>query len=114
MASAVDDERGAVEVVAEVAQPSASTGGVKVLDLVNGDLYAGAEQVQDLLAGRMHEFGYEMGFACLKQGRFASDRRCQQTPLIDVPMRFKFDLSPARGVAKAIRQGNYQILHTHS
>jgi len=94
--------------------PGAPADRVKILHLINGDLYAGAEQVQDLLAGRLGEFGYEMGFACLKPGRFATQRRCQQTPLFDVPMRSRLDWSPVRRVAQTIRDGNYRLLHTHS
>jgi phosphatidyl-myo-inositol alpha-mannosyltransferase len=87
---------------------------VKVLHLINGDLYAGAERVQDLLAGRMQEFGFEMGFACLKPGRFATVRRSQQTPLFDVGMRSRLDWSSVPRLAKIIRDGNYRLLHTHS
>src|SRR5262249_42791511 len=87
---------------------------VKVLHVVNGDLYAGAERVQDLLAMRIEEFGFEMGFACLKSGRFASHRKCQQAPLFDTAMRSRFDLSPARRIAEVIRGEGYKLVHTHS
>jgi glycosyltransferase involved in cell wall biosynthesis len=93
---------------------STSVDRVKVLHLVNGDLYAGAERVQDLLAQSLGEFGFELSFACLKPGRFAVDRHWREAPLFDVAMRSRLDLSPARRVATLIRQGNYQLLHTHS
>lgn len=87
---------------------------VKVLHLVNGDLYAGSERVQDLLAQSLGEFGFDLSFACLKPGRFALDRHWQAAPLFDVVMRSRFDLSPAARVAKIIQDGDYQLLHTHS
>ena len=117
MASVGNDTQAAVSVPLVIVPPDAPTAPVdrvKVLHLINGELYAGAEQVQDLLAGRLGEFGYEMGFAALKPGRFDSQRRCQQTPLVDVPMRSRLDWSPVRRVAKIIRDGDYRLLHTHS
>src|SRR5262245_51561806 len=72
---------------------------VKVLHLVNGELYAGAERVQDLLAERLRDDGFDVSFACLKPGRFAVDRHWRDAPLVDVAMRSRFDLSPARRVA---------------
>ena len=39
----------------------------RVLHLINGEHYAGAERVQDLLALRLADYGYESAFACVKQ-----------------------------------------------
>ncbi len=115
MASAIHDEAdpsaGAGIATAPRSAPSAC---IKVLHLINGDLYAGAERVQDLLATRMQEFGFEVGFACLKNGRFAAVRRSQQTPLFDVGMRSRFDGSVVARLVKIIRTRDYRLLHTHS
>jgi glycosyltransferase involved in cell wall biosynthesis len=94
--------------------PCAPASCVKVLHLINGDLYAGAERVQDLLALTLGQCGYEVSFACLKPGRFATERRCQHAPLTNVEMRSRFDFSASSRVAALIRQGGYQILHTHT
>src|SRR5689334_12290393 len=69
-------------------------GTVRVLHLINGEHYAGAERVQDLLAQRLGDFGFEVGFAALKPGRFAELRGAQTAELYDVPMRSRFDLRP--------------------
>ena len=115
MASAVGDELAPEDCLTSPGPPrEAPTDRVKILHLVNGDLYAGAEQVQDLMALGMGAFGYELAFACLKPGRFATDRRSQQTTLLNTPMRSKFDLSPVRRVVQVIREGAYRLLHTHS
>ena len=53
------------------------TAPVRVLQLINGEHYSGAERVQDLLALKLAEFGFETGFVCLKPGRFAAMRESQ-------------------------------------
>jgi CelD/BcsL family acetyltransferase involved in cellulose biosynthesis len=58
----------------------------RVLHLINGDDYSGAERVQDLLALRLREFGFEVGIACTKPGRFREARQAQDVPLIELPM----------------------------
>jgi glycosyltransferase involved in cell wall biosynthesis len=87
---------------------------VRVLHLINGEHYAGAERVQDLLAGRLPEFGFSVGFACLKPDAFDAMRQSREAPLDNVPMRTRFDLWAANKVAKIVRQGGYRILHGHT
>ena len=58
------------------AAPAAGT--VGVLHLINGEHYAGAERVQDLLAKCLPEFGYHAGFACVKPDVFAAMRQSQE------------------------------------
>lgn len=86
----------------------------KVLHVVNGEHYAGAERVQDLLAMNLPRQGFETGFACVKPRRFAKLRRSQQTPLIELPMRSRFDLAPARKLAEIIRDQEYALVHSHT
>jgi glycosyltransferase involved in cell wall biosynthesis len=87
---------------------------VRVLHLVNGEFYAGAERVQDLLALRLGEAGYEVEFACLKPGIFARQRRSQGTPLHDVPMRSRADVALAHRLARLARERNARVLHSHT
>jgi glycosyltransferase involved in cell wall biosynthesis len=94
--------------------PSISRETTRVLHLVNGEHYAGAERVQDLLAKRLPEFGFSVGFACVKLDVFDAMRQSRDTPLFNVRMRTKFDLLAARQVAKIIRTGGYRILHGHT
>ncbi len=86
----------------------------RVMHVINGEHYAGAERVQDLLALRLGEFGYEVGFACLKPGRFVGQRRSQSAPLYELPMRSRLDLRPARRLARLVRAYGYQLIHTHT
>jgi glycosyltransferase involved in cell wall biosynthesis len=87
---------------------------IRVLHLINGEHYAGAERVQDLLAVRLPEFGIEPALACLKPGRFPILRRSQATPLHELPMHGRWDLRPAIKLARLLRRGQFDLLHTHT
>ena len=65
----------------------------RVLHLINGEHFSGAERVQDLLSARLPEFGFQVGLACVKPGRFAASRQHRTAPLFETPMHSKFDLS---------------------
>jgi glycosyltransferase involved in cell wall biosynthesis len=85
-----------------------------VLHVINGEHYAGAERVQDLLAQRLPEFGIDAAFACVKPGKFAEARHARHAPVIDVPMRARFDVRPAWKLAEIIRQRSIDLIHTHT
>jgi glycosyltransferase involved in cell wall biosynthesis len=87
---------------------------IGVLHVINGEHYAGAERVQDLLALRLPEFGFEVGFACVKPGRFGEMRQSVDAPLYQVPMRSKFDLRAAGRIARIVRRGGYKLVHGHT
>lgn len=86
----------------------------RILHVINGEHYSGAERVQDLLGLRLAEFGYEMGFCCLKPGKFPSQRRCQSIPLFELPMTSKLDLWTAWELSRQIVIGDYDLVHTHT
>lgn len=87
---------------------------IPVLHLINAQFYAGAERVQDLLAGRLPDFGYRIDFACLKEGEFAVRRRNTSAALHSFPMKSRFDFAVALAIARLIRKNGYRLLHTHS
>lgn len=60
---------------------------MKVPQVINGEFYSGAERVQDLLATGLARLGIEAAFACIKPGRFASQRTALDAPLYELPMR---------------------------
>ena len=86
----------------------------RVLHLINGEHYAGAEKVQDLLGLGLGACGFEVAFACLKPDRFPEMRASQEATLLSVPMRTRFDLRPARELARRIREDGYELIHTHT
>ena len=87
---------------------------VRVLHVINGEYYAGAERVQDLLARRLPELGFSVGFACVKLDLFDELRQSQDAPLFDVPMVSRFDLWAAWRVAQIVRRHDYRIIHGHT
>lgn len=103
-----------VEQTAVRGQPGRRCPAIGVLHVINGQHYAGAERVQDLLASRLGELGFEVGFACLKPGQFPHTRRCQAAPLYRLSMRHRLDLRPVRQLVKIIRRHGYQLLHAHT
>jgi glycosyltransferase involved in cell wall biosynthesis len=91
----------------------AKTDLVRVLYVINGEHFSGAERVQDLLALRLPEFGFEVGFACLKADRFPILRQ-SAGPLHPLAMRGRFDLRAAGQVAKLVRRDGYSLVHAHT
>jgi glycosyltransferase involved in cell wall biosynthesis len=91
-----------------------ATATTRILHIVNGEHYAGAERVQDLLAERLPDFGFQAGFACVKPDKFPAQRRCQSAPLVGALMRSRTDLRPARLLARMIRDDGYAAVHTHT
>ncbi len=83
------------------------------MHVINGEFFSGAERVQDILAMRLPDFGYEMGFACIKPGKFSACRN-STVPIFETFMKSKFDLVPAWEIARIVKQGNYSLLHTHT
>ncbi|HTQ40634.1 MAG TPA: glycosyltransferase [Pirellulales bacterium] len=96
------------------APPPPATDILRVLHVVNGEHYAGAERVQDLLALRLPQFGVDVAIACIKPDRFPTDRHCQNTPLFSLPMRSRFDLRPAWRLARIVRAQRFDLIHTHT
>ncbi|MCE5267538.1 MAG: glycosyltransferase family 4 protein [Planctomycetaceae bacterium] len=94
--------------------PTPATETIGVLHVINGEHYAGAERVQDLLAKRLPEFGFQPGFACVKPDVFEAMRESQDAPLWNLPMWGKFDLRIGWKVADVVRQHGYRLLHAHT
>ncbi|MGD0384197.1 MAG: glycosyltransferase [Thermoguttaceae bacterium] len=91
-----------------------AAGIARVLHIINGEHYAGAERVQDLLAQCLPQCGFEIGFVCVKPKRFAELRQSQDTPLYELPMRNRLDPSPAWKIARIVRREKYGLIHSHT
>jgi len=85
-----------------------------VLHLINGEFYAGAERVQDLLAQRLGRFGFDVEFACLKDGLFEEKRQWKGAPVHRLPMKSRADLSMSYRLARMVRQHRFRLVHTHT
>lgn len=86
---------------------------VRVLHVINGEHFSGAERVQDLLAQCLPEAGYEVGFACVKPDKFDGARE-SESPIYDVEMNSRFDLGAIRKLRQIVVDGDYKILHAHT
>ncbi|MAT72071.1 MAG: glycosyltransferase family 1 protein [Planctomycetaceae bacterium] len=96
------------------APPAAPPDLVRVLHVINGEHYSGAERVQDLLGEHLPACGYAAGFACVKPDRFPAARKFSAAPLYELPMRSRLDRSCGRRVAQLVRDEGYQLLHAHT
>ena len=86
----------------------------RVLHVINGEHYSGAERVQDLLAEELPACGFNVSFACVKPDRFAVARHYQQATLYHTPMRGRFDWKCGRELAKLIRREDFALVHAHT
>src|SRR5687767_12041799 len=101
--------------LAEVAGHSAPAAKrIRVLHLVNGEHYSGAERVQDLLARQLPQFDCEVGFACVKPRRFPEARESRDTPLVEMPMRGRFDLRVVKRMVRLVHNERYDLIHAHT
>jgi phosphatidyl-myo-inositol alpha-mannosyltransferase len=94
-----------------MARHAAST---RVLHLVNGEFYAGAERVQDLLALQLGAHDYDVEFACLKNGIFAEKRQARAATLHALPMRSRVDFTLCSRIASLVLARGIRLLHTHT
>ncbi len=90
---------------------------VRVLHLVNGEHFAGAERVQSHLGRCLPQFGVQADFACVKPGRFASMVE-RQSGAWGQAYRFamsnRFDLRVVPRIASLVKRNDYQLLHAHT
>ncbi|WP_417738139.1 glycosyltransferase [Rosistilla oblonga] len=87
---------------------------LRVLHVVNGQHFSGAERVQTHLARCLPENGVTADFALLTPDRFPKHFDVESSQLFDMKMRNRWDIGAARRVAKLARDGNYQLLHAHT
>ena len=86
----------------------------RVLQVINGEHYSGAERVQDLLALGLPHLGFETAFACVKPGKFDELRQAKRTPLHNAKMRSQFDMRVALQLGRILRKNRYHLLHAHT
>lgn len=87
---------------------------LKVLHLINGEHFSGAERVQQLLGKRLNSFGYDATFACLKPGKFRDKCQLRESQVCDFPMHGRFDLSVTKQIAAFVKGEGFSILHAHT
>jgi len=86
----------------------------RVLHVINGEHYSGAERVQDLLAVELPKLGNDVALACVKPRLFPQMRQATGAPLFDLGMRGRLDLRSARRLARLARDEGFSLLHAHT
>ncbi len=86
----------------------------RVLHVINGEHFSGAERVQQLLGRGLPKFGIEASFACVKPGKFADLCGLTEQSVLSVPMRGRFDVSVVGQLTRIVAERNIDILHAHT
>ena len=86
---------------------------IRVLHVINGEHYSGGERVQDILGQTLPNYGYDVGFACLKPDLFPKVYRSKSSPIYSLPMKHRADITPLKHLRKIIRQERYKLIHSH-
>ncbi len=87
---------------------------LKVLHVVNGQFYAGAERVQDLLALHLPESQVDNLFVCVKADRFPSARQADEVPLWNVNVRHPWHRAAFLQIGAIAAGEGCHILHSHT
>jgi glycosyltransferase involved in cell wall biosynthesis len=87
---------------------------MRVLHVISGQYYAGAERVQDLLAQHLPAAHCDVGFACVSADQFPSKRQCQQVPLARTAMRYPWISKAVEQIVRMIKDDAYDLVHSHT
>ena len=90
---------------------------LRVLHVVNGEHFSGAERVQSHLGRCLPALGVAADFASVKPGKFAkiiNEQDGNWGKGYDVPMSSRFDMRAAWRVRDLALQNRYDVLHAHT
>jgi glycosyltransferase involved in cell wall biosynthesis len=90
---------------------------VRVLHVVNGEHFSGAERVQSHLGRCLPRYGVAADFVCIKPGKFAKllqDKDGLWGRGFEAAMNSRIDFSPALRVRDLVRDHGYHLLHAHT
>lgn len=86
----------------------------RVLHLINGEHFSGAERVQQLLGKQLPHFGIAADFACVKPGKFSTLCGLSPKQVFDVPMEGRFDLGVVKRLKEIVADRQIDLLHAHT
>ncbi|MEM7559336.1 MAG: glycosyltransferase family 4 protein [Planctomycetota bacterium] len=93
---------------------SAPTDLRRVLNLISGEHFTGAERVQQLLGRGLGRLGFDPIFACVNPGKF---RRCsglRDYQVRDFAMGANVDMNVVRDLIDFAQEESIELLHAHS
>ena len=97
-----------------VASQSTSCDLRRVLNIISGEHFTGAERVQQLLGRGLARLGFDSLFACINPGKF---RRCsglRDYQVHDFAMEAKVDMNVVRELVEFAQAESIELLHAHS
>lgn len=95
-------------------KPESDLSSLRVLHLINGEHFAGAERVQQLLGKRLPEQQIDCHFVCLKNGRFPELCGLKPDDVTTLPMKSRFDTSIVHSIQKLLASSAFDLLHAHT
>lgn len=87
---------------------------VKVLHIVNGQHFAGAERVQMHLGRCLPDFGFRADFACLVPGKFHEQFDLPNSSSMSFPMKGRMDLAAVDRIVESVRSQEFACVHAHT
>ena len=87
---------------------------LRILHVINGEFFAGAERVQHHLGRCLPECGVRADFVCLKEGRFRQQFSLPASDCWVEPMRQKWDLGVVARIEKLASGCHYDLIHAHT
>lgn len=85
----------------------------KSLHLINGEFYAGAEKVQDVLACCLPDYGWDVEFFILKKGVFKHNMQSFSVTHEGF-MRSRLDISVILHLFRLIKARRFDVIHSHT
>lgn len=101
-------------VLAPYTSSSAVAVTARVLHVINGEHFSGAERVQQLLGRGLPKFGFEAHFACVKQGKFPELCGLPEQRVFSIPMQGRFDWTVVGQLVREVTARKIDILHAHT
>jgi len=86
---------------------------LRVAHVSNGEFYAGAERVQDILSIELSRLGCKITFVLLKPGQFDRVRRSRSVPGVNLAMAGRADLRVVSRLASLLMRGEFDLMHAH-
>lgn len=86
----------------------------RVLHLINGEHFSGAERVQQVLGRQLPHLGVKAEFACVKPGKFSQLCGLNEQLVIDAPMRGRFDIGVVGTLTRHVAEHKIDVLHAHT
>ncbi len=86
----------------------------RMLHIINGEHFSGAERVQQLLGIGLPKYGFSPYFACVNPGKFRQHCGWPDDIVRATPMRGRFDLKLIRHLVKLVHSSRIELLHAHT